>query len=135
MRRLMHSRPSPALIVAVVALVAALAGTAVAEQATTSVSKKKTKRIANKQIDKRLSAIAEHSTTFVLPGNSFVARTVSCDADESVLSGGWRWNQAPLNTNHVVQLDHREGNGWRVGARNGTGSPKNFTVHAYCVST
>ena len=46
--------PSPAILVAVLALVAALAGTAVAEQATTSaVTKKKVKKIANKQIDKR----------------------------------------------------------------------------------
>jgi len=48
---------SPALIVSVIALVAAVAGTAVAQQATTSakaVTKKKAKSIANKQIDARL---------------------------------------------------------------------------------
>lgn len=57
MRRLHLSQPSPALIVGVIALVAALAGTAVAEQATTSakaVTKKKAKSIANDQIDARL---------------------------------------------------------------------------------
>jgi hypothetical protein len=48
-------RPSPAIVVAILALVAALAGTAVAQQATTSaVSKKKVKKISNKQIDNRL---------------------------------------------------------------------------------
>jgi hypothetical protein len=49
------SRPSPAIVVAIVALVAALAGTAVAEGATTSakpVTKKKAKKIARKQINK-----------------------------------------------------------------------------------
>jgi hypothetical protein len=55
MRRITRSRPSPAIVVAMMALVAALAGTAVAgPDAETSVSKKKTKQIANKQIDKRL---------------------------------------------------------------------------------
>jgi len=54
-----HPRPSPALIVSVVALVAALAGTAAAAdpQATTAakkVTKKQVKKIANRQIDKRL---------------------------------------------------------------------------------
>src|SRR5262245_13581364 len=55
MRHLIARRPSPALFVAVIALVAALAGTAVAEQATISakaVTKKKAKKIANKEIVK-----------------------------------------------------------------------------------
>jgi len=55
MGRLMSRRPSPALFVAVIALVAALAGTAVAEQATTSakpVTKKKVKKISKKEINK-----------------------------------------------------------------------------------
>jgi hypothetical protein len=52
--RIRASRPSPAIVVAILALVAAVAGTAVAEQATTSaVTKKKVKKIANKQINKR----------------------------------------------------------------------------------
>jgi uncharacterized protein (DUF2141 family) len=52
--------PSPAIVVAVLALVAALAGTAVAEQATTSaLTKKKVKKIANKQIDKRFPITRE----------------------------------------------------------------------------
>jgi hypothetical protein len=56
MRRIIESRPSPAIIIAVVALVAAVAGTAIAgPSATTSaVTKSKVKKIANKQIDKRL---------------------------------------------------------------------------------
>jgi hypothetical protein len=57
MRRLKRARPSPALIVAVVALVAALAGTAVASDplATSSakkVTKKKVKKIADRRINK-----------------------------------------------------------------------------------
>lgn len=47
---------SPALIVAVLALVAAVAGTAVAEEATTSakpVTKTKAKKIAKKEVDKK----------------------------------------------------------------------------------
>jgi hypothetical protein len=55
MRRLKQARPSAALIVAVVALIAALAGTAIASDpvATTSkVTKKKVKKIADKRINK-----------------------------------------------------------------------------------
>jgi hypothetical protein len=48
------SRPSPAIVVAVVALVAALAGTAVAgpDASTSAINKKKVKKIASKQIKK-----------------------------------------------------------------------------------
>ncbi len=56
MSRINLARPSPAVIVAVLALVAALGGTAVAgsgNDATTSVSKKKTKNIAKKQAKKQ----------------------------------------------------------------------------------
>jgi hypothetical protein len=52
MRRIKQTKPSPALLVAVVALVAALAGTAVGGMAVTSLSKKETKqvrKIANKK--------------------------------------------------------------------------------------
>jgi hypothetical protein len=59
MKKVSLKRPSPALVVAVLALVAALAGSAVAADpfATTAakkVTKKKVKKIANKQIEKRL---------------------------------------------------------------------------------
>ena len=63
MRRTMRARPSPAIVVAILALVAALAGTAVAEQATTSkqkpVTKKKVKKIAKKQVNKLAPGIAQ----------------------------------------------------------------------------
>ena len=56
MTRIRDLRPSPAIIVAVVALIAAVGGTALAGQVaiTSKISKKKVKKIANKQIDKRL---------------------------------------------------------------------------------
>jgi hypothetical protein len=59
MRRIIRSRPSPTMLVAVLALVAALAGTAVAgPTATTSVSKKKVKKIAKKQAIKQINELA-----------------------------------------------------------------------------
>lgn len=56
MGRIRASRPSPAIIVAVLALVAALAGTAVAgpDATTSALSKKKVKKIATKQADKQI---------------------------------------------------------------------------------
>jgi hypothetical protein len=119
MKRIWPSRPSPALVVAVVALVAALAGTAVAADplVTSSaepVTKQKVKRIA-KKIAKRqarkkvnafeaakfpigasdLAAIDEHSESENLPPGSAAGvftdetATANCDSDEQVISGGW----------------------------------------------
>jgi hypothetical protein len=57
MGKLRSVLPSPALVVGIVALVAAVAGTAVAHRASTSakqVTVKRVKRIANQQINNRL---------------------------------------------------------------------------------
>ena len=76
------SRPSPAIVVAVLALVAALAGTALAgPNATTSaISKKKAKKIAKKQAINQINELA--------PGLS-VAKAESADtaANASALGG------------------------------------------------
>jgi hypothetical protein len=75
----MGARPSPAIIVAIVALVAAVAGTAVAgPDATTSVSKKKTKQIAKKQVNKLAPGIANDEITKRAPGLS-VASAVTAN--------------------------------------------------------
>ena len=50
--------PSPALFVAILALVAALAGTAIAQpEATSSISKKKVKKIAKKEAKKQINKV------------------------------------------------------------------------------
>jgi len=87
----MSSRRSPATVVAVLALVAALAGTALAgETATTSVSKKQTKKIAKKQAKKQIAALA--------PGLS-VAHADTADsatsADTADVAGG------PVAVGHI----------------------------------
>jgi CBS domain containing-hemolysin-like protein len=56
MSRIKHARPSPAILIAVIALVAALAGSAIADVATTSLDKndtKKVKKLAKKQAKKQ----------------------------------------------------------------------------------
>ena len=69
MRRVSSLAPSPALVVAVLALVAAVVGTAIAgpSESNKAISKSKVKKIANKEIDKRLplgsSALADGAVT------------------------------------------------------------------------
>lgn len=78
MKRIAGSRPSPAIIVAVVALVAALAGTAIAGPSAESsaITKKKVKKVAKKQVNKRFpvktSDIADNAVTTPKLANSSV---------------------------------------------------------------
>ncbi|MGH2989635.1 MAG: hypothetical protein ACRDMA_07190, partial [Solirubrobacterales bacterium] len=139
--------PSPALIVAIVALVAALAGTAVAADpvASTSVTKKKTKqiakRIAKKEAGKllpvgsdELAEIVEHTEILQIPANSHQGLTVPCDSGQSIVSGGWRYLHQGVG-NVEARSDHREGNGWHASGWNGTNSSKEFRIHAYCITS
>jgi hypothetical protein len=73
MRLVMSLRPSPAIVVAVLALIAGVAGTAVAgPDASTSVNKKKTKKIAKKigkkQVNKLAPGIADAEINKLAPG-------------------------------------------------------------------
>lgn len=152
------SRPSPALVVAVVALVAALAGTAVAGPSANSsaVTKSKVKTIANKQISKqlpwetgdiadaaittaklanaavtgpKLATINTRDETVAFPANTFAEATADCQSNERVLSGGIRSNATfPL----VTEL-HKQGEGWRGRAYNNSAA-STLTVEAYCLA-
>jgi hypothetical protein len=137
MRRLRYARPSPALIVAVVALVAALAGSAVAEQATTSISKQKTKKIARKQADKqidaRLATINTESTSTTVTDN-YSEQTADCDPGQRVLSGGIKVdNAAVADFSDLVFESYKEGEGWY--ARAYIVGTRNWTVEAYCLQS
>jgi len=98
------SRPSPAIVVAVLALVAAFAGTAVAEEATTSakpVTKKKAKKIANKEIDKR----------FPIGGDDFFLNVVQDHNFGLVDASNCTWQPGqsptlPISTPGITATDH-----------------------------
>jgi hypothetical protein len=133
MRRIWHSRPSPALVVAVVALVAAMAGTAVAASplVTSSakpVTKKKVKKIAKKVAKKQakkavnafeaekfpigasdLAAIAEHTASESIAPNpsgsaSEETATANCDPGERAISGGWTTELEQVGTDFRIAL-------------------------------
>jgi hypothetical protein len=144
MKRLSGSRPSPALVVGVLALVAALAGTAVAgPTANTAVSKKKTKKIAlnqaNKVVDsvlplgaEELGSISEESETTTITQNTNGTAEASC-GEKKVISGGWKDNAPPTNNQLAFPYeDHRTNNGWKASAR-AIGTNRTITAYAYCL--
>jgi hypothetical protein len=160
MTRFRRSRPSPALIVAVVALVAALAGTAVAADplATTSVSKKKTKKIAKKQANKAVDAFATatlpiggsdlatiqertDSTDIPVTTGGTISKdtaTANCETGERVISGGWSTEldiAGGVTTAALSYEDKRTDNGWEASAGNLSSTTTNeLTAYAYCLA-
>ena len=143
MRRITRSRPSPAIIVAVVALIAALAGTALAgpSASTSVVTKSKVKKIAKKQANRAVQTIfpiaggdlgvvnTRTSTQNVASGAS-ASTTANCQTGERVLSGGV-FGSAPAV---LVEADRKQGEGWTGSVFNATGAPHSFTVEAYCLA-
>jgi hypothetical protein len=101
MRRIKAAKPSPALLVAVVALVAALAGTAIGGVAVTSLSKKDKKQVTKiakkqaKKLDRKIELLpgppGKNAAENVVVRESAVSsglRTVSCMDGERVVGGG-----------------------------------------------
>ena len=158
------SRPSPALIVAVFALVAALAGTAIAGPgaSTSKITKAKVKKVANKQINKRLpidsaeladnavttgkiandavtgaklGAITTRSVTFNAPDGGYGEGTVDCQSGEKALSGGVKIDNPALASFTPIVESYKEGNGWYARVNNGSGTGNRaVTVEVYCLS-
>ncbi len=103
-----HSRPSPAMVIAVVALSFALAGTAVAgpDSLTRAVTKSKVKKIAKKQANKaidqregslnvksadtadRLANVTVQKEEFEVLDNTANGALATCPGGQQVISGG-----------------------------------------------
>jgi hypothetical protein len=158
------SRPSPALIVAVIALTAAFAGTAIAGPgaSTSAITKKKVKKIAKKQVNKRfpietaeladgavttgklandavtapkLGAINTRTTTITIPDGAYGEATVQCQSGERAISGGVRVDNPVLATFTPVVESHKEGEGWFARVQNGSGTGAHTAhVEVYCLA-
>jgi hypothetical protein len=144
MRRIPRSRPSPAIIVAVVALVAALAGTAVAGPgaSTSAVDKSDVRKIAtrkaNKAVDQvlpltsaNLGVVNTRTVTQTVGPNQAASATANCLTGERVLSGGFIYN---INEGVFVEQDRKQGEGWFVQVFNFSGATRSFTVEANCLA-
>jgi hypothetical protein len=135
------SRQSPAILVAVIALVAALAGTAVAGPgaSTSAVDKSDVRRIAAKKADKavnaafpvtsaKLGTINTRTQTQSINSNQFGEATANCQAGEKALSGGARGGQFLF-----LNESHKQAEGWRARAFNFGGNAETLTVEVYCL--
>jgi hypothetical protein len=129
------------MVVAIVALIAALAGSAVAAQ---PVTKSKAKKIANTQINKHLPIASGDLGTINVRSasqsvtNNYVELTADCQSDEKVISGGTKIDNAALATFSPYQFEsHRkteaagQNEGWY--GRAYVAGTFTYTVEAYCL--
>lgn len=134
-----------ALIVAIVALVVATSGAAVAaiKIKNGSIAGKKlqngavtTKKLRNGAVTaNKLATIRTASQTLNIPANSNNAVTIPCAANELVIGGGAAYQVVDANANIAIRSSFKDldANGWRVAVKNNTVSAHNYTVEAYCI--
>jgi hypothetical protein len=152
-------RPSPAMILALIALTFALGGTALAGPSVSKLTKSKVRTIADKEINKLAPGLsvanADKATTATTAGassvgagalepitrvqatsgavanNSIASAFVQCPAGTRVLGGGGEGSVTPM----LMTLNRgSDPNGWRYDAFNASGGPGTATVYAYCLA-
>ena len=136
-------RPSPAILVAVVALVAAVAGTAIADQgaSTSAIKKGKVKKIANKQINKRLPLTGAdidygvHKVR-VLNAEGTAGATPTCPDGEIAIGGGSdsfdNADTGAVTTNTPTPSIGEPATGWQVLYESGANAG-DIAVFAICM--
>jgi hypothetical protein len=139
-------RPSPALVVAMVALFAALGGTAIGAAvvplAKRALSADNAKKLGGKTpaqvaatpgpASSIASLVTIKTAAFSLTPNQVADFTVACDSGQKVVAGGWT-----DTTNNVFGLDTRPGSdaaSWVFSMFNiSNANPGSGTVYALCV--
>jgi hypothetical protein len=148
MRRITRARPSPAIIVAVVALVAALAGTAIAgpgaesSKITGAKVKKKATKVANQVVDQRLpitsaelGTINTREVSQTVPDSDYFEGTANCQTGEKVLSGGVKWDNNIFEEFTPIYESYKQGEGWYARVSNFSGNgPHVVHIEAYCLA-
>jgi hypothetical protein len=136
-----------AMVVAIVALVAALGGAAVAASIkipNASIQGKKlvnnavtTKKIKNGAVrGNKLATIRTVQKNLpVAAGPASAADTVSCASDEIPIGGGGAYIVTNANQHIMIRSSFKDTpqNGWRVAVHNQGAGAQNYTIEAYCI--
>jgi hypothetical protein len=131
MRRMIMRRPSPAMIVAVVALIAALGGTALAGSG--FLTKKKFNKFKTQVVKGPLQYV---TTTASVPtagmGNSYVAVAATCPAGTKVTGGGVKIPDPGNSGSAYVDDSYATTTGWAGHVSNYSASGTTATTVAIC---
>jgi hypothetical protein len=128
MKKLIPGRPSPAMLIAVIALVFALAGTAVAAKtlglsALSNGAKNKTVGVG------KLTYV---TTTIPIPANTTTPVQANCPAGLRVIGGGVKWATLPA-PDTVITDSHPTTTGW--GGHVYSGINNTATTTAICAAS
>ena len=119
-------RPSPALVISLVALFVALAGGAYAATKIDTSDIKKAAVTGKKLAKVGITEVEETTTATVSPS---ITATAECPSGSTVISGGFRGQPTG---NVFAERDQRDGNGWRAdGFASAPGDT--ITAYAYCL--
>jgi archaellin len=143
MRRILSRRPSPAIIIAIVALVAALAGTAIAGGGFVTKTKfKKFKQSTNTNLSSKVSGpityVNQTQSVNTNTGTSTngVNITAACPAGQHAVGGGVKSALTSQQSGLFVEYSYPSASGWTANVFAGTGAPpgtpEQITVTAVC---
>jgi hypothetical protein len=141
MKRILSRRPSPAIIIAIVALVAALAGTAIAGGGFVTKTKfKKFKQSTNTNLSAKVSGpityVNQTQAVNTVTATSGVNITAACPAGQHAVGGGAKSATASSTSNLFVEASYPSASGWTALVFAGTGAPpgtaEQITVTAVC---
>jgi hypothetical protein len=143
MRKFISRRSSPAIIIAIVALIAALAGTAVAGGGFLPKTKfQNYKKNNNAAVSTKVAGpITYVNATQSVNTNTGVATngvniTAPCPAGQHAVGGGVKPNVSSQTTGLFITATYPRATGWTANVFAGTGAPpgtpENITVTAVC---
>jgi hypothetical protein len=106
-------RPSPAMVIAMVALLATLGGTAIAA---TVLSKRQVRKIAKTVVKQSAGQITKvEGPTVVIPPGQVGSASVTCPSGQGFVSGGYSYISAE---GEIFYADSFTRNTWSVGGDN-----------------
>lgn len=138
MKEVVKRRPKASMIVAIIALVAALGGTAVAGGAflTTSKFKKFKQNVAVKGPITYVNQTQSVNTFGAPTGTNGTTITAACPSGQHAVGGGAKSSTPTTQSQLFVEQSYPSATGWTATVFAGTSpsAPESITVSAVCVS-
>jgi hypothetical protein len=143
MKRILSRRPSPAVIIAIVALVAALGGTAIAgggflPKTKFQRFKKNTNTTLGTTLKGPVTYVNQTESVNTTAATSGVNITAVCPAGTKAVGGGAKSSTPSATSNVFVENSYPSATGWTAlvfaGLGPPPGTPEQITVTAICVT-
>jgi hypothetical protein len=128
--KMLRKHVTPGLVIGLIALMAAMSGSAVALKGSNTVDKGDLKK--NSVGSTELDALVTGTTSVTLASGVSAEATAACPAGQAV-GGGVKWDNPQIGANTWVLESYLSGNGWYVRGENDSPSTHVMTVEVYCL--